>query len=166
MDAGTGRNRDAQHLGMQLRGVEPADIHAHIAAEIIVAAEILALLGAGHGIGLDPEAALEQLGVARKSLVIAGCGGAGETADEGEVAIDLVLGDEAIEVLARRLDSARMLCARAVPNLSVNCARLGRRFPLVIPPLRDEAPSPGRWRSKTCTERPARASVIAALSPV
>jgi hypothetical protein len=38
-------------------------------------------------------------------------------------------------------------------------------LPLVMPPLRDEAPSPGFIASKAATDRPSRASASPAESP-
>jgi hypothetical protein len=88
-------------------------------------------------------------------IVVARRGRAAEAAREGEVAVDLLVGDEAIEVLPGRLglglDRECPLC----PEAPVSSAVPGRKLPLVMPPLRVEAPSPGSCLSKTWTERPA-----------
>ena len=62
--------------------------------------------------------------------------------------------------------SASIASARVSPKWRTSSACLGRRLPLADPAVAVEAPSPGRCRSKTWTERPARASSNAALRPV
>ena len=58
------------------------------------------------------------------------------------------------------------VCARSGPNLLASCLEDNLIFPLVIPPLRVEAPSPIKFFSKITTSRPARANVNAEDKPV
>ena len=133
---------------------------------VIVGTDQFALLATLDRIGFDPERLVQQIGFACEAVIVTRRRRARKSADQFEIAIDLLLGEEAIEVLARELGLGQDRGRADFPKRLVISAKLGRRLPLVMPPLRDEAPSPGFCRSKTCTERPARASVIAAESPV
>jgi hypothetical protein len=63
------------------------------------------------------------------------------------------------------LPSASIAIAFSSPKRRAIVAKSGRMLPLVMPPLRDEAPSPGFIASKAATDRPARASASPAESP-
>ena len=64
---GEGETKEAS---MELRRMQPADVHAHGAAMIEIRAEHRALLASRHRIGFDAERAVQHLGFARETLVV------------------------------------------------------------------------------------------------
>src|SRR5208283_3154578 len=86
-----------------LRGMQPADVHPDVAAEIVVGAEVLTLLCPRHRVGLDAERAREPLRLACEAVIGPWRGCAGEPAGQLEVAVDPFVGAEPVQVFASEL---------------------------------------------------------------
>ena len=111
---------------MELRRVQPADVHPNRAAAVEVGADIVALLGIGNGVGLDPQSLRQPLGAARHRLVLFISEGALELPDQPEVALEPFGLDEVVEEfacdLALGLDRQRLLFTEASGDRARNPA--------------------------------------------
>src|SRR6266852_8794425 len=70
---------------------------------VIVGADQPALPATLDRIGFDTERLVQQVGLAREAVIVTRRRRAGKAPDQLEIAIDLLLGEEAVEVLAREL---------------------------------------------------------------
>src|SRR5216684_3368583 len=70
---------------------------------VIVGADQLTLAATLDRMGFDAERLVQQVGLAREAVVVTRRRRAGKAPDQLEIAIDLLLGEEAVEVLAREL---------------------------------------------------------------
>src|SRR4051794_30489799 len=83
--------------------MKAANVHPDGAADVEIRPEKRVLLGRRNCIGVDAKRLAQRFRLAGEPLVLAGCARSGEAARQREVAVDALVRDEAIEVLARGL---------------------------------------------------------------
>src|SRR6266436_6655099 len=122
---------------------------------VIVGADQPALPATLNRIGFDTERLVQQVGLAREAVVVTRRRRAGKAPDQLEIAIDLLLGEEAVEVLARELglgqdrgrasfpEAFRHL-GEAKPEIAAGDAAIARRSALArLLPVEDLDRAPG-----------------------
>ncbi|MNF90630.1 hypothetical protein D3C84_732000 [compost metagenome] len=97
---------------MEFGRMQPSDVHSDSAAAVEVGTDVIALLGIGDRICLDPQLLRQRIGTPGHLLVLFEPDCTFELADQLEVALEPFAADEVIEEVARdlafRLDLHRL----------------------------------------------------------
>ena len=164
-----GAAREPQHSRMELRRMQPADVHAHGAAMIVVRAEVVALLGARHGVGLDAGRRFEHIRLAGEAFVVARRRGPRKATGDRKLALDAFARDELSKILARRLGLEQQRARRRLaellgeliergPEIAAGNAAIARRRTLAGAHLVEDLDAAPRPSERDCSGEPGIAS--------